>query len=196
MIAPFGGHDGWKDMAFDRRDEVGVDIGRVAGDAEGAILAKPPGAAGDLGDLLGMEPAHAPAVEFAQARESDMVDVHVQAHADRVGGDQEIDLAGLEQLDLGVAGARTERAHHHRRAAALAADEFGDGVDRVGGEGDDGAAPRQAGQLLRARVGQLRQALAELDLGSRDRADGSGRRRSPRPSASSRPSRARAGADG
>ena len=77
-----------------------------------------------------------------------MVDIHVQAHADGVGRDQEIDLAGLEQSDLGVAGARTERAHHHRRAAALAADELGDGVDRLGGEGDDGAAPRQAGQLL------------------------------------------------
>ena len=44
-----------------------------------------------------------------------------------------------------------ERSHHHRRAAAMAADQFGDGVDRVGREGDDGAAARQAGQLLRRR---------------------------------------------
>ncbi len=68
-------------------------------------------------------------------------------------------------FDLRVAGARTERAHDHRRAAALAADELGDGVDRVGREGDDRAAPGQAGQLLRPGVGQLRQALAELDVG-------------------------------
>ena len=58
-----------------------------------------------------------------------------------------------------------KRAHHHRRAAALAADQLGDGVDRVGGEGDDRAAPRQAGELLRPGVGQLREALARLDLG-------------------------------
>ena len=97
--------------------------------------------------------------------EGDMVDVHVEPHADRVGRDQEIDLAGLEQGDLRVAGARAERAHHHRRAAALAADQLGDGVDRIGREGDDGAAPGQAGQLLRPVVGELGQALAELDLG-------------------------------
>ena len=34
----------------------------------------------------------------------------------------------MEQGDLGVAGARAERAHHHRRPAALAADQLGDGV--------------------------------------------------------------------
>ena len=58
-----------------------------------------------------------------------MVDVHVEAHADGVGRHQEIDLAGLEQLDLGVAGAGRQRPHHHRRPAALPADQFGDGVD-------------------------------------------------------------------
>jgi hypothetical protein len=63
-----------------------------------------------------------------------MVDVHVEAHADGVGGHEVVDLAGLVQRDLGVAGARAERAHHHRRAAALAADQLGDGVDLVGRE--------------------------------------------------------------
>ena len=95
-------------MALDRGDDVRVEVGRVAGDAEGAVLAKAPGAAGDLADLLGMEPARAPSVELAQAGEGDMVDVHVEAHADRVGRDQEVDLAGLEELDLGVAGARAQ----------------------------------------------------------------------------------------
>ena len=94
-----------------------------------------------------------------------MVDIHVQSHPDRVGRDQKIDFARLEQIDLGVAGARTERAHDHGGPAALAADKFGDGVDRLGGEGDDRAAPGQAGQLLGAGIGQLRQAFAELDLG-------------------------------
>ncbi len=61
---------------------------------------------------------------------ADMVDVHVQAHADGVGGHQEVDLAGLIKGHLGVAGAGAEAAHHHRRPAALAADQLGDGVDR------------------------------------------------------------------
>ena len=58
-----------------------------------------------------------------------MVHVHVQAHADRVGGDQEVDLLVLVERHLGVAGARREPAHHHRAAAAAAADQFGDRVD-------------------------------------------------------------------
>ena len=53
-----------------------------------------------------------------------MGQVHVQAHADRVGGDQEVDLARLVQRHLGVAGARAERAHHDGGAAALAADHL------------------------------------------------------------------------
>ena len=35
-----------------------------------------------------------------------MIDVEVEPHADRVGGDQVIDVAGLEHRDLRVAGAR------------------------------------------------------------------------------------------
>ncbi len=93
-----------------------------------------------------------------------MVHVHVQPHADGVGGDQKIDLARLEQLDLGVAGARTERAHDHGRPAPLTAQQFGDGVDLLCREGDDGAAARQAGQLLRSGVAQRRQPVAGDDL--------------------------------
>ena len=94
-----------------------------------------------------------------------MVDVHVQSHPDRVGRDKEIDFAGLKQIDLGVARARTERAHDNGGPPALATDELGDGVNRLGGEGDDGAAPRQACQLLGTGVRELGEALAELDLG-------------------------------
>jgi hypothetical protein len=80
-----------------------------------------------------------------------VVDVEVQAHADGVGGDEEVDVAGLVELDLGVAGARRQRAEHHGGAAALAADQLGDGVDLLGREGDDGRAPGQARDLLLAR---------------------------------------------
>ena len=58
-----------------------------------------------------------------------MVDVDVEAHADGVGGDQIVDVAGLVERHLRVAGARRQRAQHHGGAAALAADQFGDGID-------------------------------------------------------------------
>ena len=104
-----------------------------------------------------MELAEAEAVEFLVGGEGDVVDVEVEAHADRVGGDEVVDVAGLVELDLGVAGARRERAQHDGGAAALAPDQLGDGVDLLGREGDDGGAARQARDLLLAREGQLRE---------------------------------------
>ena len=168
-VSPFRRRDGWKDMAFDRGDEILVHVRAVARHAEGSVLAEPAGPTGDLADFLAVKPARAPAVELAQAGEGDMVDVHVEAHADRVGGDEEIDFARLKEIDLRVSGSGRQRTHHHRRAAALAANEFGDGVDGVGREGDDRAAPRQARQLLRPVVDQLREAVARLDLGAGQR---------------------------
>ena len=84
------------------------------------------------------------AVELARAGECDVIDVEVETHADGIGGDEEIDVAGLIERDLGVARARAERAQHHRRAAALTADQLGDGVDLAGREGDDRGARRAA----------------------------------------------------
>ena len=65
MIAPFRGHDRREYVAFDRRDDIRIELGRVAGDAERAILAKAAGTPGDLSDLLRIEPAQAPAVKLA-----------------------------------------------------------------------------------------------------------------------------------
>ena len=86
-----------------------------------------------------------------------MIDVEIEPHADRVGGDQIVDVAGLIERDLRVSGARRERAQHHRRAAALAADQLGDGIDLLGRERHDGGAARQPRDLLLAREGELRQ---------------------------------------
>jgi hypothetical protein len=166
-VAPFGRRHRREAVAFDRRDEVLIHVRALAGDAERPVLAIASGAPADLADFLRRQPARAAAVEFAQAGEGDMVDVHVQPHADRVGGDEKIDLAGLEQGDLRIAGARAERAHHHRRAAALAANQLRDRIDGLGGEGDDRAAPGQTRQLLGAVVKQLGEALARLDVGVR-----------------------------
>ena len=87
------------------------------------------GAPGDLADLGRVQPAPLVAVELDQAGERDVVDVHVEAHADRVGRDQVVDLAGLVERDLGVARARAERAQHDGGAAALAAHQLGERVD-------------------------------------------------------------------
>ena len=124
-----------------------------------------PGAAGDLRHFGDGQAAVAAAVELLQPGEGDMGDVHVEAHADGVGGDEIIDLAALEHRHLGVAGGRRQRAHHHRRAAAEAAQHLGQRVDLLGGEGDDGGARRQARQLGAAGIAQGREARAADDLG-------------------------------
>ena len=153
-VPPLGRLDGVEAMLDHLFDQVRVQLLRLARDAESAVPQMPPGAARDLADLVGVQPAGAAAVELAQAREGDMVDLHVQPHADGVGGHQEVHLARLEQLDLGVAGARAQAAHDHGGPAPLAADQLGDGVDLLGREGDDGAAPGQAGQLLGPGIAQ------------------------------------------
>ena len=108
--------------------------------------------------------AVAAAVELLEPGEGDMGDVHVEAHADGVGGDEIIDLAALEHGDLGVAGGGRQRAHDHRRAASEAAQHLGQRVNLLGGEGDDGGARRQARQLDVAGVAQGREARAADDF--------------------------------
>ena len=102
---------------------------------------------------------------FSRPAKATWVDVHVEAHADGVGGDEIIDLAALEHRDLGVAGGGRQRAHHHRRAALEAAQHLGQRVDLLGGEGDDRRARRQARQLDAAGIAQGREARAADDLG-------------------------------
>jgi hypothetical protein len=77
-----------------------------------------------------------------------------------------IDVAGLEHLDLGVARARAERAQHHGGAAALAADQFGDGIDLVAEKATIGRAPRQAGDLRSPANEQHRHARPRDDVGA------------------------------
>ena len=151
-------------VILDGFDDLGLEAAHIGGGAEGAVVHVPAGAPRDLSHFDGAERAGRPAVKFAQAREPDVVHVHVETHADRVGRDQVVDLAGLEHVDLGVARARAHRPHDDRRAAALATDQFGDLVDLAGREADDGGAAGQARRLLRADVTQLGEARARHDV--------------------------------
>ncbi len=128
------------------------------------------GAAGNLSDLLGLQGTRADSVEFLQRGERDMIDAHIDAHADGVCRHQEVHIAGLIERDLRVAGARGERAQHHRCAAALRADQIGDAIDILRRKPDHGGAPRQARQLLRARISEVGKPGPRHEIGVRDKA--------------------------
>ena len=94
-------------------------------------------------------------IEFTIGRERDVIDVEIEAHADRVGRHQIIDVAGLIHRHLGVAGARRQRAEHHRGAAMLTADQFGDRVDLIARERHDRGAAWLPGDLAVTGIFQL-----------------------------------------
>ena len=150
-------------MRFERLRQLGLERRAAAGGAESAVAGGAAGAARDLRQLGRAEFAELIAVELAVGGERDMVDVEIKSHADGVGRHHVVDFAGLVERDLGVAGARRQRAEHDRRAAALAADQFGDRVNFLGREGDDGRAARQAREFLLAGKAQLRQPRAADD---------------------------------
>ena len=159
-VAPLQKLDRLEAVILDRLDQFLLEGRAAARRPEGAVIHVASRATGDLSEFGRGEAPVAPAVEFPVGGEGDVIHVEIEPHADGVGGDDVIDVAGLEQLHLGVAGARAERAEHHGRAAPLALDPFRDGVDLLGREGDDGGARRQAGNLLVARESQSRQARA------------------------------------
>src|SRR6185369_14773457 len=119
-------------------DSVRLEGLRLTGDPERAVVQITAGAAGDLGEFGGSEIAVMEAIELASGGEGDMVDIHVEAHADRVGGDDIIDIARLIERNLGVAGTRRQDTKHDGRTAALAADQFGNRIDHLSRKGDDG----------------------------------------------------------
>ena len=154
-------------MALQRLHDVGLERRAAAGGAEGAVAGGAAGAAGDLRELGRIELAELIAVELAVGGKGDVIDVEIEAHADGVGRDHVFDVAGLVERDLGVARARRQRAQHHRGAAALAADQFGDRVDLLGRERDHGGAARQPRELLLAGEGELREPRTRQHMGAR-----------------------------
>jgi hypothetical protein len=101
------------------------------------------------------------------SRKRDMIDIHVDAHADRVGRDEEIHFARLIERDLRIARAGAQRAEHDGRASALAAHEIGDAVNVLRRERDDGRAAGQAGEFLGAGISEIGKARPrdEMRLG-------------------------------
>jgi hypothetical protein len=147
-------------VVLQRIDQFRLERRAAPGGAERAVARGAAGAAGDLREFRGFSRRILIAVIFAVGGEGDVIDIEIQPHADGVGGDEIIDLARLEHRDLRIACAWRQRAQHHGRAAVLAADQFGDGVDFVGRERDDGGAPRLARDLAVAGEFELRQARA------------------------------------
>ena len=155
-------------MRLQPLDDVGGERLHAACHAERAVVHVPAGATGDLRELGRRQIAMHLAVELAGAGEGDMIDVEIEAHADGVGGDEEIDIARLVQRHLRVARARAERAQHDSCAAALAPHQLGDRIDLGCGEGDDRRARRQPRDLLVAGIGELGQPRPGDEIGARD----------------------------
>ena len=105
-IAPIERANGIEAMIFHRIHQLGIERTDFGRGAEGAVVHVAAGAAGDLRDLRSRQAARAAAVELGHAREGDMIQVHVQAHADGVGGDHVVHLARLVHLHLRIARAR------------------------------------------------------------------------------------------
>ena len=166
-IAPLQHLHAVESVVLQRVHQLRLERRAAACGAEGAVAGGAAGAAGDLRELGRVEPAKLIAVIFAVGGKGDVIDVEIEAHADGVGGDEIIDVAVLEQLDLRVAGARRQRAQHHGGAAMLALDQLGDGVDLVRRERDDRGPSRLARDLAVAGKFQLRESRSCDDGGAR-----------------------------
>ena len=129
-------------MALDGPDQLVVQRRAGGGRAERAVAHAAPGAPGDLRDFGRGEAAGAVAVELVEPGEGDVIDVHVEAHADRVGGDEEVDLFVLIKLHLRIARPWRQPAHDDRASATAPTDQLGDRVNLTGAEGHDGRSGR------------------------------------------------------
>ena len=155
-IAPENPGQWRKFMIFNGVDHVFVHRPDFGNRPERAVREMPTGTTGDLGEFGGRQFPVILAIELSQARNRDMIDIHVQAHPDRIRRHQVIDLPALIHLNLRVAGARAQRPQNHRGTATLAAHQFGNRIDFVDRERDNSASPRQAGDLTRADIRQFR----------------------------------------
>ena len=166
-IAPGQFAHGQEFVVFDGGDHfIGQGPG-LARDAESAVGLVAPCAACDLGHFVGVQGAHAAAIELGRGRKRDMLDIQVQPHADGISRHQVIHIAILIQSHLRIARARRQRAHDHRTAPFLAADQFGNRIDIFYTEAHDSAARGHAAYLFRTCIRKLRHAFTALELHAR-----------------------------
>ena len=137
-VAPLHQFHRLETVRFERLDELGLEWRTAAAGAECTVARGAAGAAGDLGKFGGAQLAKLIAVEFAVGSKGDVIDIEIKPHADGIGRHQVIHLARLIELDLRVARARRQGAEHDRGTAALATDQFGDGVNFFGRKRDNG----------------------------------------------------------
>ncbi len=93
-------------MPFDGLYHVGIQPLDVARGAKGAVFFIPPRAARDLRQFRAAERTHRFPVELARGGQRDMMNVHIQTHANRIGRHHKIHFTRLIHFHLRVAGAR------------------------------------------------------------------------------------------
>ena len=125
-------------MRFDLGDDFIIQCRSLRRGAESAITHAAPGAASDLRDFLGGERTRLMAIKLVERGECHMVHIHVEAHANRIRRHQEIHFPVLIKRHLRIAGARRKPTHHHGATATPAAHSFGNGVNFLRAEGDNG----------------------------------------------------------
>src|SRR6266849_3759069 len=163
-VAPLQHLYGLETVAFKRMNEFGIERRAAPGGAEAAVAGGTAGTAGDLGKFSRTEAAELIAVELAVRRKCHVADVEIESHADRIGGDEIVDVAGLVEFDLGIAGARRKCTKHNGSAATLPPDQLRDRVNLVGRKRHDRGTAWLARDLLLARVNKLRQTRAAEDV--------------------------------
>src|SRR6516162_5548242 len=123
-VAPVQPCERIESVGFDRLDDLRLKRPLLGGGAKGAIAHMAPRTTCNLRDFGGIKPAGTTAVELVNFRESNVVDIHVKPHPDRIGGDEIIDLAGLEHADLRVTRPRAQGTENDRCSASLAPDKL------------------------------------------------------------------------
>src|SRR5438105_8952575 len=94
-IAPLQHLDRFEAMALERLDKLGLQRRAASGRSEGAVTPGTAGATGNLGEFGWREAPILIAVELAIGCKRDVIDVEIEAHSDRVGGNEIIDIARL-----------------------------------------------------------------------------------------------------
>ena len=118
-------------------NELFIERRAAPGRAECAIANMATRTPRNLRHLGRLEAAILPAVIFAIACKGDVINIEIEAHADRIGRNNIIDFTVLIELDLRIARARAERPQHNRRTATCTTNEFGNGVNFFCRESDN-----------------------------------------------------------